>query len=190
MTKRRVTTLIAAAVLVPGLSSCMNYATEQLYTPAAGVNERQGEVDILNAAIVSVNGSTGRFIATLSNGDTTEAAALEEVAGAGDDGTLSVADFEPVEIAPRGLVNLASTQVSAPGVGIPVAGDFGVGDFVEVSLTFADGTTETFEVPVLPNAGDYAGIAGSEETDLEREVPEDTFLLEEGHGGGHSEGGE
>ncbi len=187
--KRRLTPLIAAAVLVPALSSCMNYATDMIYTPAAGVNDRDGDVDILNAAIVSTDGNTGRFIASLNNDDIAATNSLEDLAGAGASGTLSFNGFDPVEIPANGLVNLAEEEFPG-GVGIPVAGDFGVGDFVEVTITFGDGSSSTLQVPVLPNADEYAGIDGSTETDLERPVPEDTFLLEEGHGEGHSEGGE
>ncbi len=177
--KRRLALLTGAILTVPTLSSCMNYPTDMIYTPAAGVNDRDGQIDVLNAAIVSTDGSTGRFVATLTNDDATEPGSLESLTGAGSSGTLSVGSFEPVEVPGGGLVNLATTE-SAGGVGIPVAGSFGLGDFVEVSLTFDDGRSSTLEVPVLPNADEYAGISGEDESDLEREVPEGTFLLEEG----------
>lgn len=180
--KRRLALLIGAAAVVPALSSCMSYATDMIYTPAAGVNDRAGDIDVLNAAIVSTDGGTGRFIATLSNDDPILPGALDSMTGAGDSASLVVADFEPLELRGGGYVNLATTE-SAGGVGIPVAGSFDLGDFVEVSLTFRDGTSTQLAVPVLPNADEYAGIGGPIETDLERPVPEGTFLLEEEGGG-------
>lgn len=182
---RRPALLIAAVVLAPALSSCMNYATDNIYTPAAGVNDRDGGIDVLNAAIVSTDGGTGRFIASLNNDDASLPNTFAELAGAGEFGTLRVAGFDPVEIPANAMVNLAAVE-SPGGLGIPVAGSFGLGDFVEVELAFGDGSSTMLEVPVLPNADAFAGISGLTESNLERPVPPGTFLLEpEGEGEPH-----
>ena len=60
---------IGALVLaVPGVSACgFNYATDRENTIANGVSNKDGEVDVLNAVIVSSEDGSGTFIATLSN---------------------------------------------------------------------------------------------------------------------------
>jgi hypothetical protein len=178
-TKRSMALTIGSLVLAaPALAACgMSPATNQIYTPAAGVNDRSAQVDVLNAAIVSTDGGTGTFIAGLANGSTTEGAALEAISGVAGDGTeLVFPNFEPVELTPQGYVDLADgTDGVGPGPGtaeagiapasrIDVAGTFALGEFVRVSLTFADGSTVDLNVPVLPNNDEYAGIDGDELT--------------------------
>ena len=63
--------------------------------------------------------------------------------------------FEPVEIAPGALVNLAD-----PPAGLTLTGDFEAGDFVEVSLGFDNGERTSIEVPVVPNSGYFEGLDG------------------------------
>lgn len=171
--------LVLAAPLLAGCGE--EYATDYLYTPAAGVNDRDGDVDVLNAAIVSTDGGSGTFIASISNGSRDTEVALEDVTGTNPE-TGSALTFElpgSVELLPQGFVNLAyGVEGAAPGAGtveaetveesrISVAGDFSLGDFVEVTLTFADGTTKEMEIPVLPNNDEYAGIDGEELTPVE-----------------------
>ena len=63
---------IAALLLVPALASCgFNAQTDQVYQAAVGINDRSGEVDILNALIVSGEDGSGTFAGTLVNKDTT-----------------------------------------------------------------------------------------------------------------------
>ena len=69
---RRNLALTIAALLfaVPSLASCgFNYATDREYSPAAGSNNQDGVVDVLNAVIVSQEDGSGTFITSLSNGD-------------------------------------------------------------------------------------------------------------------------
>ena len=68
---------------------------------------------------------------------------------------LTVADFEPVEIAPGSLVNLAD-----PPADLTLTGDFEAGDFVKVSLGFDTGERTAVEVPVVPNSGYFEGLDG------------------------------
>lgn len=168
--------LVLAAPLLAGCGE--EYATDYLYTPAAGVNDRDGDVDVLNAAIVSTDGGSGTFIASISNGSRDTEVALEDVTGTNPE-TGSALTFElpgSVELLPQGFVNLANgvEAVSAEGgeagstVGggekITVEGDFELGDFVTVTMTFDDGTTKELDIPVLANNDEYAGIDGAELT--------------------------
>ena len=187
-------TVAPLALLAPALSACgEDYATTYLYTPAAGVNDRSGAVDVLNAAIVSTDGDTGTFIASLANQSREDDAALEEITGthpeAGSELTFELPG--PVELLPQGFVNLANgVEGVAPGAGtveasteeasrIGVSGDFSLGDFVTVTLTFADGTTKELDIPVLPNNDEYAGIDGEELTPVTFPEQEDGEGAEE-----------
>lgn len=145
----------ALALAVPTLSSCgFDYATDQVYTPAHGVNDRDGDVDVLGAAIVATDDNSGTFIASFSNNSPTDEASVTSVAGAGDDASLTAPDFQPIEIPPGGFVSLSQDG------GIKVQGDFGRGDFVEIELGFGDGETSRIKIPVVPNAGDFADLDG------------------------------
>jgi hypothetical protein len=148
-------TAAALALTAPALTSCgFDYATDRYYTPANGANNRDGAVDVLGAVVVSTEPGSGTFIASLSNNSTTEAATFSELTGA-EGGDVTVAAFEPVEIAPGSLVNLAD-----PPAEIEVTGDFEAGDFLEVSLGFDNGERAVVEVPVVPNSGQFEGLDG------------------------------
>ncbi|GAB2887931.1 hypothetical protein GCM10027026_45050 [Myroides odoratimimus subsp. xuanwuensis] len=145
----------ALALAVPTLSSCgFDYATDQVYTPAHGVNDRDAGVDVLGAVIVASEDGAGTFIASFSNNSTDEDATVTSFAGAGDDASLTAADFEPIELKPGGFVSLSQDG------GFKVEGDFAQGDFVEVVLEFSTGEKAEMKIPVVPNAGDFADLDG------------------------------
>lgn len=154
----------ALALTAPLLSSCgFDYATDRVYTPAAGTNDRDGAVDVLGAVVVSTEPGSGTFIASLSNNSTEEPATLEGVTGEG----VKSAAFEPVEVPPGGLVNLAD-----PKARIKVTGELEEGAFLDLTLTFDNGEEATLEVPVVPNAGNYAGLDGPAPAPTESETAE------------------
>ena len=166
-----------ALALATVLSSCgFNYATDRVYTPAEGVNDRSTDVDVLGAVIVSGQEGSGTFIATFSNNVQDKSSTVDELAGVDDD--LEVDDFEAIEIQPGDMVNLADDG------GIVVRGDFGPGDFVRVLVTFGDGETVEMDVPATPPCDEFAGLDTSAEgTDeaYECEVAEPVG----GHGSEH-----
>ena len=88
----------------------MNFGaqTDQVYNPAAGVDDRAGSVDVLNALIVSGTDGSGTVIATLVNNDQTHADSLRGVAGAGADSSLQVTPGGTTAIPADGLLNLAT----------------------------------------------------------------------------------
>src|SRR3954470_8595226 len=111
MQPRRPLRLLAGALVLalPLLGSCgFNKATDEVYTPGAGTNERGGPVDVLSAVIVSAQPQSGTFIASLSNPDPEKANTLTGVSGSGDwsDLTVDPSDLS-IEIPARGFVNLA-----------------------------------------------------------------------------------
>jgi hypothetical protein len=149
----RLLAAVGAFVLATTLSSCgFGYATDRVYTPGNGVNDRDAKVDVLNAVIVSAQEGSGTFVASFANNNTTDPATVDSLAGAGDDSKLVVGDFDPIEIAPGALVNLATDG------GIPVTGDFESGNFVDVTITFGNGESVDMQVPAVNDCGPYEGL--------------------------------
>jgi hypothetical protein len=146
-TQRRVA--IAALLLAPALTACgFNQQTDQVYQPAVGINDRSGQIDILNALVVSGEDGSGTFAGTLVNKSTTEDDTLESVTGPG-----ITASRRTVPIPARGNALLADTgRVTVTGSGVVP------GKFVELTLAFASGQSTTVKVPVVAAEGDYADV--------------------------------
>lgn len=153
MQLRRSLALTAGALVLaaPTLTSCgFDYATNRPYTPAAGVSNAEGDINVLNAVVVAGQPDSGTFIATLSS-DAEEEVTFEGVSGAGGN-TIEPDDFTAVEIAPRGLVNLAEEG------GPSFSGTFEAGDFLALTLSFDTGDAVTMNVPVVPACEEYADL--------------------------------
>ena len=144
--RRRVA--IAALLLAPALTACgFNEQTDQVYQAAVGVNDRSGDVDILNGLVVSGQDGSGTFAGTLVN-TTNEDDTLESVSGSG-----ITAARRTVDVPAEGSVPLAEKgQVSVQGSGIKP------GSFVELTFSFSSGQTTTMKVPVVAATGDYADV--------------------------------
>lgn len=150
MQLRPLATAAAVLALAVPLSSCgFDYATDRDYTPAGGNNNREGEVDVLSAVVVSAAEGSGTFVASFSNNDPDAEQTFTSVAGAeGADATAE--DFEPVTIAPGGLVNLAD-----PAAGIVLTGDFRAGNIIPLSVDFGNGERVSLNVPVVSDDTGY-----------------------------------
>lgn len=148
-------TIAAAAVLLtaPALSACgFNEPTDQIYTPAVGVNERGGSVDVLNAVIVSGADGSGTLVTSLVNNDPENDDALVEVVGSGNDGNITVQGGsidipagELVRVAEEGDITFEGEQVQA-------------GFFVELTFRFEQAESVTLKAPVVEREGPYAEI--------------------------------
>lgn len=140
---------IAALLLAPVLTACgFNEQTDQVYQAAVGVNDRSGEVDVLNALIVSGADGSGTFVATLVNKNQTDDDTLDSVTG-----PAITSPRVDVDVPAGGVAPLAeSGDVSVEGSGVKP------GSFVEVSLGFASGQSTTVKVPVVAATGDYADV--------------------------------
>src|SRR6187399_3135400 len=94
-------------VLVLGLgalTSCgFDLATDRPFTPGEGAYYKSGSVDVLSAVVVAAQPNEGTFIATLVNNSSSDDAALNGLAGP----DLEIDEFEPIEIGPRGAVDLS-----------------------------------------------------------------------------------
>ena len=107
MQLRRSARLLAAAgallLAAPVLSSCgFNYATDRPYTPAAGTNDQDGDVDVLGAVVVSAEDGSGTLIATFSNNDDGRAGDGHRDRRRRRRRRLEIGDFDPIEIPPGG----------------------------------------------------------------------------------------
>ncbi|MEP9363530.1 hypothetical protein ABLE68_11240 [Nocardioides sp. CN2-186] len=154
--RQSVRLLAAAGALVlatPVLASCgFNYATDRVYTPGSGVNDRDASVDVLSAVVVSAQSGSGTFIASFANNNADESATVTSIVGSGDDADLKVTMSGPIEIAPQGLVNLATDG------GVPITGDLEAGQTVSLTITFGDGSSVDMTPPVVADCGDYSGL--------------------------------
>jgi hypothetical protein len=150
----RVLAAAGALALATVLSSCgFDYATDRTYTPAAGVNDRDAMVDVLGAVVVSAQPGSGTFIASFANNDQEKPATVTSLAGAGEDSDLKVDAFEPIQVGPGALVNLATEG------GIVITGDaVDSGAFVTLEIGFGDGQSVQMDVPVVPPCNEYEGL--------------------------------
>jgi hypothetical protein len=150
--------VVTAAVLALGLSSCslgFNAPTDQVYNPAIGVNETGGNVDVLNAVIVSGTDGTGSLIATLANKDPKRDDALTNISGAGGD-QVTASPPSRTTIPAGGLLNLADVGGAAV-----TGGAVKSGAFVSLTLSFAHSESVEVDVPVYPPTGPYADLSPS-----------------------------
>jgi hypothetical protein len=163
MPLRRSARLLAAGALVlaaPALTSCgFDYATDRVYTPGAGTNDRSQDVDVLGAVLVSAERGSGTLVATFVNNDNEEDATVTAIEGAGDDAELTVEGFSTITVPANGLVNLADAEIP-----INISGDFDSGAFLTLQFTFGDGSTVEQAVPTVPDCWEYAGLDASAET--------------------------
>ncbi len=147
---------------VPALSSCgFDYPTERVNTVGAGISEREGQVDALGMSVISGERGSGNLIGTLSNNDQDGDDALVAVTGAGES-EVTADDFEPVEVAPGGFVNLAT--LVEEGEPIQLTGDFAAGDFIVLTLEFENSESLTMNVPVDKPCYKYEGLAPENST--------------------------
>jgi hypothetical protein len=158
---RRLLLAGAALGVAPALASCslgtsnFDAQTNQFYTPAEGVNERSGGVDVLNALVVAEEPGRGRFIAGLVNNSDTTDDALTQVQGAGDSSEVKGSLETPIDIVRDGFVQLADKGEEP----VVLEGEQIVpGTFVELTITFEEADPVTVELPVVAAEDDYADV--------------------------------
>ena len=151
--------IAAAAVLLaaPALSSCgvsFGAQTDQVYNPSVGVDDRSGQVDVLNALIVSGTDGSGTVVATLVNNDQQTDDTLKGVSGAGKDAGMTVKPGGDTTIPAGGLLNLATKGA------VTIRGQRVVpGNFVTITFSFDRAQSVTVDVPVVSHSNpDYAGV--------------------------------
>ena len=169
MQTRRSLRLVAGALVLalPLLGACgFNKATDRVYTPAAGTNNRDGDVDVLSAVIVAAQPDSGTFVASLSNNSPDQDAQLTGVAGVGDWSDLAVDPSDlSIDIPARGFVNLVDEDP------VTVSGDFEAGQVAELTLSFDSGDTVTMDVPIVFACNTYDGLDPSQQEGEGSEAP-------------------
>ncbi len=146
---------VGALLLAAPLSSCgFDNATERVYTPAVGANNRDASVDVLGAVIVSAEEGSGTFVATFVNNDQAEDGVVEAITP--DDETVQF-DFSPITVGPGGMVNLAADDEE----GVPVEGEIAAGDMVPLDIQISGGDVLQMIVPVVSNCNEFEGIDGT-----------------------------
>ena len=169
MQTRRSLRLVAGALVLalPLLGSCgFGKATDKVYTPAAGTNDRTEDVDVLSAVIVTAQPDSGTFVTSLSNNLADKDFELTGVAGSGEwaDLTVDPSDLS-IDIPARGFVNLVNEDP------ITVSGEFEAGQVAELTLTFDSGDTVTMDVPIVFACNTYDGLDPSQQQPEESESP-------------------
>jgi copper(I)-binding protein len=148
------TAALATALLlsVPTLAACAAAATNEVYTPTKGVNNRDGQVDVLHALVVSDGKDGGRLVAGLVNSDQSQEDTLTGVSADGGTAQVKLGDGETT-IPAGGLLQLANddaAQVLVSGVK--------AGGYVRVTFQFADADPATLNVPVVQPGPDFEGV--------------------------------
>lgn len=153
---RRRLALAILSLAAPLLASCtVNFdeQTDKVYNPSAGVDDRSGQVDVLNALVVSGADGSGTVIATLVNNDQARADELRGVAGAGADASLKVTPGGDTTIANGGLLNLAEDG------SIAVRGEqVDAGRLVTLTFSFERAKAITVDAPVVAKTDVYADV--------------------------------
>ncbi len=133
------------------LTACgFSYPTDRINNPVAGVDYRNGTVEILNAVVVAKQANSGTFVATFVNSSPSKTISLQSASG--DNTAISTVDAKPFTMQPNTLVNLAAHK------GMAVSGTFALGQFVTISFTFDDGENVNLQVPVVADDGQWAGL--------------------------------
>ncbi|MEP6527200.1 MAG: hypothetical protein ABJA86_08545 [Nocardioidaceae bacterium] len=152
-------TAALATILVTGLSAgCstnFDAQTNRIYQPAAGSNNRDGDVYVLNALLVT----DGTGLGTISAGLVDEAAQ--------DDALIGVSADSPAGNRVQGMIltrrvdlpSLKLVQLSDAGDVILSAGKpLNVGGIINVTFTFRNAGPVTLELPIVTNTGDFARV--------------------------------
>ena len=146
--------LVASAMVLSiaplaGCASDVDWASEREYTQAAGANDRDGDVDVLNALIVSAEPGKGTVYTALVNNLSDADAQLISITAV--DGAATFVLEEPIEIPARGIAKVEDSGVTATG-------DFEAGQVVDVTFAFEGAEPVTIGVPVMPATHEFEGL--------------------------------
>ena len=147
---------VIAIALVAGCSSSFKAQTEQIYQPAIGSDNREGDVYVLDALVVSDGTGLGTIAAGLVN----------EVVRRGD-ALVGVRADSPAGNQVRGMI--LTQQVRLPSLQLVQLADSGdvilsankpldVGGSITVTFTFRNAAPITLDLPIVKNTGDFAHV--------------------------------
>jgi copper(I)-binding protein len=146
----------ALVLAVSSLAACSTeMTTDEIYTPAAGVNARDARVDVLNAVIVATAPHKGTLITTLVNnevnGTDPQVDNADQLVRVGGDVQATLAGPVIIDAGSKTVLAATNDHILDAQPGIPVSGEFELGDYVTVVFRFAKAGEVTLEVPVVAN---------------------------------------
>ena len=150
----RLLSAIASAVAVLATTGAcgFDYATDQVYIASEGVDYRSGDLDVLNAAVVSAQEGSGTFVATFTNNSQDAAEQVVGITAGEGEPAVQVSGFTAVEVGPTGLVNLSESPSAV------VTGDFIPGDYVPITIDLREGEDIDLNVPVVAATDFWEGL--------------------------------
>jgi hypothetical protein len=143
-------------LLAAPLSACgFGYSTDSIYVASAGVDYRQGPLDVLSAVVVSEKSGSGTFLASFSNNSQTSIQRVLAMTPGTVEPAVTLTGFEPFTVGRGALVNLAGAE---PVVSVTVTGDFIAGDYVSITLDLERAEDIEMSVPVVAATNQYEGL--------------------------------
>jgi hypothetical protein len=144
-----------ALVAVPLLAGCgtgFQAETNQIYQPGPGITDRNGDVYLLNALIVTDGKGHGTVVGALVNQQSRTDTLTDAGVKCGPktldtsilSGTVSLMSQQSVQLATTGDVRVSGTLDS--------------GTYCTLTLTFAQAGPIDLEIPIVDAAGDFSGV--------------------------------
>ncbi len=155
-TLRRGLAATALVAVSPALVSCgFDPQTNRTYQPAIGMSLRESQVDVLGATVVADDTGSGRFVATFVNNAAARPDRVVGISGAGKDTGVQVQASSAIDLAPGGLVNLATdgeppVLITGPAIR--------PGYLVNLRYDFARADSVTFQAIVVAPFDQYADL--------------------------------
>jgi hypothetical protein len=154
---RRLQLLAFVAALCLTVTGCngvgFNEQTNKFYQGAAGITNRDGEVYVLNALVVTDGKGNGTMVGTLLN-QTSTADSLQGVTATDSNGkALTTKLASPVPLGREQAVKLeTNASVRLTGQGLVA------GYYIHVTFTFATAAPLSMTIPVLPQGTEYSSV--------------------------------
>jgi copper(I)-binding protein len=157
--------LFACAPLVAACGAGFEAQTNQVYQPAVGVNDRSGEVFVINALLVTAGTGTGTVVASLINQSTEPDRLVAVVASATNGAPLDSTDLgagielpsqESVQVADEGITVTAGADAATPGSEEPSG--VTAGALVTLQFQFERAAVVEIEVPVVSNESEHSDV--------------------------------
>jgi copper(I)-binding protein len=148
--------VVIATAALSGCGSSFNAQTDQIYQPAVGSNNRESQVYVLNALLVT-GGTNGALVAGLLNEADTDDVLTGVTAKAsnGNDLTATIVG-DQVPLPSRSLVRLSQdAEVAISGTD---AAELGAGGSISVTFTFQNADPVTLDAPIEAREGPYADV--------------------------------
>lgn len=142
----------AGVVAAVGLTASCGFApqTGLVNNIAQGAEERSGTVDVLNAVVIAGEADLGVFSASLVNPRGEDLSTF--VGMVPTEEVQELEEYGSTDVPAGDLVDLSDTG------GVPVQGDFRAGQYVTVTLEFAEEGDVTMNVPVVTPCDQYSPL--------------------------------